>query len=189
MNGVITVPKQTITGAFTVLMTFIRDIELTVDDVVITTLEGDALGHAKDHFGGGGADYFMLCYLPDARSGQSRIAIRKAGIAVEPVVVTYDTVKTVVATWGTPIRHGSKIEIPVAFGAAIENLHKRNFTLSPPCPFQLYGTADAYSLVVPEKTAGEVFTVAVAGAVRKANGVRADIIQETLLEVDRGTLN
>ena len=179
MKGVITVPQNIITGAFTILMTFIRPIELTAADVVTTTLAGDALGHTKDSFGGSGASYHRLCYLPDARCGKSRISISKPGVDVAPVIVAYDTVKTVHATWGPPLQRNRKIEIPVSFDVAIQHLKKRNFKLSPPLPFQVYGSDDAYSLVVPDS--GHL-TVTVSGTVRKSNGVRAGI-PATVLEV------
>lgn len=178
MQGVITAPKQIITGAFNVLFDFIREIELTAADVIVETLEGDALGHPKDSFGGSGANYHMLRYLLDERSGKSRISIRKEGIDVDPVVVTYDTVRTIHATSGTPIQRGSKIEIPISFTVAIENLKKRNFTFSPPGPFQLYGSGDTYSLVLRDRNG---LTVTVSGAVRKSNGVRAEIVEKTFI--------
>ena len=182
MKGVIKAPRNIITGAFTILISFIRNIELTAADIVVETLEGDALGHTKDSFGGSGANYFILCYLPDARKGKSRISV--SGFDVAPVVVEYDTIKTVTVTWGDPMRRGRKIEIPVALDTAIANLRKRNFRLTPAAPYQLYGTGDAYSLVVPES----VQRIAISGTVRKSNGIQAEI-EETLLEVDRGTLN
>ena len=180
MKGVITAPKQIITGAFNIRFDFIRPIELVAADVTVETIKGDPLGHGKDSFGGSGAHYHLLYYLPDGRSGKSRISVDKAGLEVEPVIVEYDTVQTVRATWGTPIQRGTKVELPISFGVAIEALRKRNFTFSCPCPFQLYGSGDAYSLVVPNRTG---LTVTVSGAVRKTNGIRADI-QETTLEVD-----
>ena len=173
MQGVITVPQGIITGAFNIRFDFIRAIELTAADITVETLEGDALGHTKDNFSGSGANYHVLCYLPDERSGKSRISVVKDGLRVEPVIVTYDTVKTIVATWGTPIRRGNrKVELPISFGVAIQQLKKRNFVLSQPLPFQLYGSGDTYSLVVPDRTG---LTVTVSGAVRKLNGIRADI--------------
>ena len=178
MKGVITAPKQIITGAFTVLFDFIREIELAAADVTVETLEGDALGHTKDTFGGSGANYHILYYLPDERSGKSRISVNKDALAVEPVIVTYDTVRTVQATWGTPIRRGTKVEIPISLGVAVEHLQKRNFTFSAPCPFQLYGSGKRYSLIVPQRTG---LIVTVSGAVRKSNGVRAEIQGDPLV--------
>lgn len=177
MKGVITVPSGIITGAFNILFDFIRPIDLTAADVVVETLEGDGLGHAKDTFGGSGASYHILCYIPDARSGKSRISVVKDGLIVEPVIVEYDTVKTVRATWGTPIQRGTKVELPISFGVAIENLKKRNFRFSQALPFQLYGSSDSYSLIVPQRTG---LIVTVSGAVRKANGVRAEIAENQL---------
>lgn len=180
MQGVITAPRGMITGAFNLRFDFIRPIELMSDDIHVEVLEGDALGCPKDNFGGSGANYHVLCYLPDGRSGKSRISVNRSDLEVEPVIVTYDTVRTVVATWGTPIRRGNrKVELPIAFDVAIEHLKKRNFRFSCACPFQLYGSGDAYSLVVPDRTG---LTVTVSGAVRKANGVRAEI-ESAVLEV------
>ena len=180
MQGIITAPTQIITGAFNIRFGFIRPIELTAADVVVETLAGDALGHPKDSFGGSGARYHILCYPPDGRSGKSRISVVKTGLVVEPVVITYDTVRTVRATWGTPIQRGKKVELPITFSVAIENLKKRNFAFSCPCPFQVYGSGDTYSLVVPNKT---VRTVSVSGTVRKASGIVAEI-EETTLKVN-----
>lgn len=182
MKGVITAPKNIITGAFTMLFSFIRPVDLTVDDILVETLAGDALGCPKDNFGGSGADYHILCYIPDARSGKSRISVRKEGLDVAPVEITYDTVRTVRATWGTPIPRGTKVEIPIAFDVAIQNLKKRNFRLSTPGPYQLYGAETAYSLLMPRVLADQGLTLTVFGTVRKYNGIRADI-QATLLEV------
>lgn len=179
MKGVITAPRGIITGAFNVRFDFIRPIDLTAADVVVETLEGDALGHGKDSFGGRGASYHILCYIPDARSGSSRISVVKDGLDVEPVIVEYDTVKTVRATWGTPIPRGTKVEIPIAFSVAIQNLKKRNFRFSPAIPFYLYGSGDVYTVValIKEKT-----TIEISGAVRKNNGIDASI-EKSVFEV------
>ena len=181
MRGVITAPKKVITGAFTLLFSFPSEIPLTPADIKVETLEGDALGHAKDSFGGNGNHYHLLCYLPDARAGKSRFSVVKAGVSVQPVIVEYDTVRTVIATWGTPFRRGDRIELPVSFGVPIQGLKKRNFRLSVPAPFQLYGTGDTYSLVVPQRQ--QNFTVAVSGAIRKINGLAA-VIERSSLEVE-----
>ena len=178
MKGIITAPRKIITGAFTMLFTFIRALELTADDVVVETLEGDALGHTKDSFGGSGASYHILCYLPDERKGKSRISVVKEGVDVPPVIVEYDTIRTVHATWRTPIRQNGKIEVPVAFDAPIQHLKKRNFRLSVPAPFQLYGTDTAYRVVLPDRNSP--FSVAVSGTVRKLNGIVAEIVQSAL---------
>ena len=172
MKGVITVPKQIITGAFNVRFDFIRPIDLMAADVTVETLEGDALGHEKDSFGGSGASYHILCYLPDARSGRSRISVVKDGLDVEPVIVEYDTVKMVRATWGTPIPRGTKVELPISFGVAIQNLKKRNFRFSPAIPFYLYGSGDAYTLSIIAKET----RVSIRGLVKKSNGTDAVIV-------------
>lgn len=173
--GTLTAPVRVITGAFTILVTFIREIELTAADIHVETLEGDALGCPKDSFGGSGANYHILCYIPGARAGKSRISVRKDGLAVEPVIVEYDTVKTVIATWGTPIPRGSKVELPISFNVAIHNLKKRNFRLSTPGPYQIYGERNTYSLLVPAALVDAGLAVVVFGTVRKASGVDARI--------------
>lgn len=176
MKGIIAVPTGIITGAFNIRFNFIREIELTAADITVETLEGDALGHSKDAFGGSGANYHILCYIPDPRAGKSRISVAKDGLEVEPVIVEYDTVRTVHATWGTLIQRGTKVELPVLFDVAIQRLKKRNFRFSLPTPFQLYGTGKDYSLVIPQQ---RDFTVTVSGSVRKVSGVDANI-EETV---------
>ena len=182
MKGVITAPKKIITGAFTILLAFIRPIELTAADVVVETLEGDALGHTKDSFGGSGTNYHILCYIPDARSGKSRISVVKDGLVVAPVIVEYDTVRTVHATWGDPVQRNRKIDIPVTLDAPVRRLRKQHFQVSEPMPCQLYGSGETYNLVVSPSRAQARFQVTLSGSVEKMNGIRADI-QRTILEV------
>ena len=148
IRGTLKAPQNTITGAFTIIISMIREMELTAADITVETLEGDALGHDKDTFGGSGANYHILCYIPDARSGKSRISINRADLDVEPVIVAYDTIRTVTPTFGTPVDRGQSIEIPITFDAPLIHLRKRNFKLTPAARFQLYGTGNAYSLVV-----------------------------------------
>lgn len=186
MRGVITAPKKIITGAFTVLFAFIRELELTADDVVVETLEGDALGHHKDTFGGGGRNYHLLCYLPDERTGKSRISVNKEGVAVEPVIVAYDTVRSVLPVWGLPFVRNGKIEIPLTFPCPVINLRKRNFQVSETMQRYVYGAGADYHFVVSPSDIAEGFSVTVSGPVQKENGLDA-VIQETVVEVDRGT--
>ena len=184
MRGVITAPKKVVTGAFTLLFSFPSDIDLTPADIQVETIEGHALGHAKDNFGGSGKHYHLLCYLPDERSGKSRFSITKAGVNVKPVVVEYDTVRTVTATWGTPVKRNRQIDIPVTFDTPIKRLRKQHFSVSEPrCPCQLYGRGDAYELVVSPSRAVTRFQVTISGTVQKVNGLEA-VIEETVLEVE-----
>ena len=182
IRGVITAPTKIITGAFTLRFSFWRDVELTMADVRVETLEGDALGHSKDCFSGSGSNYYIRCHLLDERkrTGKSRISVTKAGVDVEPVIVVYDTVRTVTATWGTPIQRGSKLELPIAFDVPIQKLKKRNFRCSQPCPYQIYGADSDYALVVPRRTG---LTLTAYGTVRKANGIPA-VIETAVLEVN-----
>lgn len=184
MRGVITAPKKVITGAFTLLFSFPSDMVLTAADIQVETIEGDALGHAKDNFGGSGNHYHLLCYLPDARAGKSRFSVTKAGVDVKPVVVEYDTVRTVIATWGTPVKRNRNIEIPVTFDTPIKRLRKQHFRVSEPrCPCQLYGSGDAYDLVVSPARGLTRFRVTLSGTVEKTNGLEA-VIEANVLEVD-----
>ena len=178
MKGVITAPKDVITGAFTLRFAFWREIALTMADIHVETLEGHALGHTKDSLSGSGQNYHILCYLPEGRKGKSRISVTKEGFDVEPVEVEYDTIRTVRATYGTPIKQNGKIEIPVSFDTPIQHLKKRNFVLSVPAPFQLYGSEDTYRVVLPERSSP--FGITVSGRVRKQNGIRASIIETRL---------
>ena len=146
MKGIITAPEGPITGAFTLRFAFWREIELSMADIHVETLEGHALGSMKDSLSGSGKDYHILCYLPEGRKGKSRISVVKDGFEVPPVTVEYDTIRTVRATYGTPIKQNGKIEVPVSFDTPIQHLKKRNFRLSVPAPFQLYTAhGDAYT--------------------------------------------
>ena len=182
--GTITVPQKIITGAFTILFSFQRPIIFSMADIDVETLSGDALGHGKDVFGGDGANYYVQCYLPDMRAGESRISVKKSGVSVASVVVGYDTRKVVFLTWGTPFQEGNRLEVPVSLDVPLRILKKKNFRLLPPVPFQLYGSGNVYRLVLPVR---EV-EIAIQGAVVKANGVDAEI-KGSVLEVNGGTLN
>lgn len=180
MEGVIAAPRKIITGAFSVLFTFVRGVDLTRDGVQVETLEGDALGHPKDSFGGSGVNYYMLCYLPDERQGRSRISV--SNFAVPSVVVEYDTLCWLTPVWGVPFQRNGHIEIPITFPQPIRQLKKRNFTLSRPLPFQIYGSDAVYSVVIPGTIGTDPFTITVSGIVWKASDVRAEI-RRTVLEV------
>lgn len=176
--GSIEVSQKVITGAFTILFTFQRDIDFTMDDIVVETLEGDSLGHSKDSFGGVGNAFFVVCYLPDMRKGISLISVEKEGVQVEPTLVEYDTVTSVNVTWGTPVKNGSRVNLPVFLETPLEILKKRNFSVSPASPFQLYGSGDTYTLSVKSGT-----TLTVYGKVRKQNGIDA-VIERSVFEVE-----
>ena len=184
MRGVITAPERVITGAWTLLFSFPSEIDLTETDIKIETLEGHALGHAKDKFGGSGKHYHLLCYLPDAKAGKSRVSVAKPGVTVEPVIIEYDTVRTVIATWGTPVQRNRNIDIPVTFDASIKRLRKQHFRVSEPkCPCQLYGRDNAYELVVSPSRAVTRFQITISGTIEKTNGLEA-VIEASPLEVE-----
>lgn len=169
--GTITAPQGIITGAFTILFTFQRPIDFSMADVEVETIEGDALGYGKDTFRGEGANYHVLCYLPDMRAGKSRISVSKADVSVEPVVVEYDTVNRIIATWGQPTHRSRRIEIPVTLDTAVRILKKRHFRVLPSAQYQIYGEGKDYILAFAK--APEMITIQ--GAVMKANGINAVI--------------
>ncbi|MYB92957.1 hypothetical protein F4054_23795 [Candidatus Poribacteria bacterium] len=182
MKGVITAPANIIKGAFTILFSFPSNIILTQADIIIETLEGDALGHAKDSFGGGGNHYHLLCYLPDEKLGKSRIHLNKNGVTVQPVDIAYDSVRTVIATYGVPIRRNRKIEIPITLDAPIKQLRKQHVLLSEPVPFRLYGNEATYQIVVSPPPGLTQFKITISGTVEKTNEVQA-VISEATLEI------
>lgn len=180
MRGAIKAPRQIITGAFSVIFSFIREVDFTQNDVIVETLEGDALGNPKDNFGGSGRNYHLLCYLQESQKGKSRISI--SGFDVPPVVVEYDTVRSLTPVWETPFKRNTKIEIPLTLPEAVTGLRKKNFSISESMPCVLYGSGRDYQFVVSPSSAQTEFSVSVSGAVRKMNGLRAEI-EETILEV------
>lgn len=183
MRGVITAPKKVITGAFSVIFSFLREIELTRADITVETLEGSALGHDKDSFTGSGANYQILCYIPDERAGRSRISVNKDGVSVQSVEVEYDTVRTITPIWGTPFKRNGKVEIPLTLSDAVTGLRKRNFAVSQPIRYQLYGSGTDYQFVVVPQNGVGSFSVTVAGSVLKSSGLDA-VIKKTQIEVN-----
>ena len=178
--GSIEASQKTITGAFTILFTFQRDIDFTMADVVVETIEGDSLGHAKDSFGGTRNAYFIICYLPDMRKGMSLISVKKDGVQVEPILVEYDTVTRVNVTWGTPVKNVNRIGLPVHLDTPLQILKKRHFQVSPATPFQLYGSGDTYTIVMVPK---QKTRVSIQGTVKKQNGIEA-VIEPSVFEVE-----
>lgn len=180
MKGTIKAPKGIITGAFSVIFSFIREVDLTRDGVLVEVIKGDALGHQRDNFGGSGKNYHLLCHLQDGLKGRSRISV--TGHAVAPVEIAYDTVRSIVPVWGDPFVRNGKIEIPLSLPTPVTNLRKRNFRVSrAPARCHLYGAGTDYQVVVSPSGTGD-FTVSVAGTVEKENGLAA-VIQETVVEV------
>ena len=150
-------------------------VALDKSDIEIETLDGDALGDPRDTFSGEGTAYHYLFYIPDGRVGSSKISVSVPGVDVASVVVAYDTLGTIDATFGVPIQRNNKTEIPVAFDAEVEILHKRVFEMSRPVPFQIYRQDDMnYSLVLQTQNTDGLI-IAVSGSVRKAGGIPAEI--------------
>ena len=160
MRAVISVPKKIITGAFNIRVSLPKDVtDFTAAHLLIETVSGDGLGHAKDAFGGTGRHYHWTCYLPDVRTGTSRISlvgtVDGEPLLANPIDIVYDTVKTVTAAFGTPVREGSKLTLPFSVGTAIVGLTKKHFVFEQldgeslaRHRFQLYGQDAAYELVL-----------------------------------------
>ena len=137
-------------------------------DIHVETLEGHALGSMKDSSAVAVRITISSAISRRGRKGKSRISVVKDGFEVPPVTVEYDTIRTVRATYGTPIKQNGKIEVPVSFDTPIQHLKKRNFRLSVPAPFQLYReNGDTYRVVLPERSSP--FGITVSGTVRKQN--------------------
>ena len=176
MLGTIFVKDGILTGAFSVLFSFNqRNPDFSRDAIEIKTLEGDALGHTKDTFGGADKDYYLQCYLQEGLLGKSEIAVPRFDI--EPVVVSYDTVREVIVTAGKPFERNGQIEVPISLSASVLMLKKKHFQPPAGVRHQLYGAEKTYALVLSGPG-----TVTVSGSVQKRNGVSAEI-QETTIEV------
>ena len=191
---VMTAREKTVIGKSNIRLTFARKIQgLDLSNVEIETVSGDPIGEDVTVWGRGG-DWYITCKIPDTCIGISEVSLTGSVIAngvietidARSVRIAYDTVKTVDVTFGSPIKRGRKIEIPVSFDTPIQHLKKRNFRFSRAIPFQLYGASDSYSLVLSDK--GKPLTVSVFGLVKKINGVDVKIM-ESVLEVNRGAHN
>ena len=196
IKGVISAPRGVISGMFNIHISFRETVLFfSEENIRVEAVSGAALGHPYDEFSGQDRVYQLLCYPPENAVGESRISIIgeaevvRGGrwvsepLSVAPIIVAYDTVRTVDATWGIPVEQGKrKLRIPISFDMPIRNLKKRHFSFSYATPFQLYGSDDSYSLVIPK--AQSLFTVFVEGLVEKTNGIQAEI-QRTPLEVEK----
>ena len=143
----------------------------SLGDVEIETLSGDALGSDKDRFTGEGSAYHIICYLPDERVGSSRISVNNPELSVEPVIVEYDTVNRVNATFGEVQRSENKSQISIALDTPISILKKQNIKVFPSMKYRLYGTGDTYTLVF----ANAPEAIVIFGNVEKPNGTQAKI--------------
>ena len=181
MLGGIFAPQEILTGAFSVLFSFNRALDFSRDDIDIQTLEGDALGHTKDTFGGEGAHYYLQCYLQENQLGTSEISLKRYHAA--PVIVQYDTVRTLVPTFGKPFARNRKIEVPILLPAPIIGLKKKHFRVPEGIPYQVFGSGRAYQLLLSGSG-----VVTLAGSVRKESGVKAQIV-ETTFEVNDGIIH
>ena len=196
MLGGIFAPQEILTGAFSVLFSFNRALDFSRDDIDIQTLEGDALGHTKDTFGGEGAHYYLQCYLQENQLGTSEISLKRYHAA--PVIVQYDTVRTLVPTFGKPFARNRKIEVPILLPAPIIGLKKKHFRVPEGIPYQVFGSGRAYQLLLSGSAAKArhhddsdrvpFAEVTLAGSVRKESGVKAQIV-ETTFEVNDGIIH
>lgn len=184
MRGVITAPTTVITGAFNVRFSFPQNVDFTADNFHVETLSGDALGDVRDHLKGNGNHYMLMCYIPTEKYGRSRVSldleVDGAPVDAKPVEIEYDTVRSIVPVWGTPIERGNKVEIPLTLPAPVVNLDKGNFQVSVPARCHLYGSGREYQFVV---SATKDFDVMLLGRVRKENGLEA-VIEATVIEVN-----
>ena len=180
MRGVITVKKKVLTGAFTVIFTFPRQVEFTSENILIKTIEGDSIGCEKDCLSGGGKNYILVCYVQDGLRGKSRISVK--GFAVDPVDIEYDTIDHITAIWGTPIVKRKQIEIPVTLSESVGNLRKVHFHTTANVRVFLYGADNEYKLVLKTPRPNLDFEVFISGKVKKLNDVEV-LIKGSLMEV------
>ena len=195
MRAVITAPSRTIIGAFSMLFSLPKMVDdFTLDNVGIETLSGDALGDIRDTFGGRGNHYHFLCYLPNEKTGTARISIvgevGGEGVDANPVIVRYDTVKSVRATFGEVSQQGNKIELPVTLDTEVRGLKKTHFalarvsgTLLNGMRCHLYGSGRDYQLVFSVKSGsvGEVRVSVATREITKESGIQAYLMANSIL--------
>lgn len=181
---------RVITGAFNIIVTLIQPTAFSREDIVIETLEGDALGTDRDVFSGEGKFFRLLCYVPHGRNGKAKVSLPRFDVA--DVVVEYDTVIEITATWGAPVLKTRQVEIPFTLSHRVRSLKKKLIRLSKNYRFYLYGSGTDYRIVV--NTGVYDFDVTIRGIIEKPNGRRADILESTLfseqdiVQEERGVL-
>lgn len=181
MRCVITVPQKIVTGAFNILFSFSEAIDFRVEDFDVDRLFGDPLGDPRDNLKGNGNHWVFQCYLPFDRRGRSRVSLNLSDVTSRPVEVDYDTIRTVRATWLTPVQMDKTTEVILFFDSPLRHLKKRHFRLSRPLPFQIYRVGDAYKIVIQGRVS-HALSVSVSGSVVKANGAQG-YIEESVLEI------
>ena len=169
--GTITKPNKIITGAFSILFTLQRPIELKLEDIKLETLQGDPLGSDQDIFENNGSDYRLLFYLPDERLGETKISVDNPDIKIDPVIVQYDTVNRILPRFGELIKNPNKITLPIELDRTITVLKKRNIKVIPNMSYKIYGVDKNYQLVFSKKPN----LVVIHGEVEKKNGLKCDI--------------
>lgn len=179
MRGSILAPRQLISGAFNINISFQREVDLQRADVVIETIAGDPLGDAKDTFDGSGKQYRLCCYMRDPRQGKSRISVPR--FDVPAVEITYDTVNEIAAVFLDPYLSdsGKRVEVPVlCLGVAIQRLRKRNIEVLPEKQIQVYGEDSEWTVSI--KSQDTPVELKLVGRVQKENGLRASLGEDSI---------
>lgn len=180
VRGTIRVPQRVITGPFSLNISLQRDVEISPEDILFETVEGDPLGHNRDRFfSGDGANYSAYCYIEEQRQGISIVSLDTAGVNVLPQLIQYDTIRKVGVLWGAPVQRGNKLDIPFTLSEPVHLLRKRNFSFERNTPFQIYSLENNRHKVVCNSGTNKII---IKGNVRKSNGVEA-ILTESVLEI------
>ena len=147
MKAVLSAPKDIITGIFTVRIVCFSEFPLGASHVEFVTLSGDALG-GEFAVNGDRQNYQLLYYPAALIVGTSEVRLN-GELKAKPVKITYDTHRSVSASFGDPVVRSNRATVPVEFEHAVVGLNKRAFRLTAGrIKYNLYGSGRHYDLVV-----------------------------------------
>lgn len=175
MKAILSAPKDIVVGTSNVRIALTEDYNLDASHVVVS---GDV--PAGSRVFGAGRHWYYQFKLVEGQAGAFTVGLSSAFRAT-PVVVEYDTVRSVSIRFGTPRQEGRRVVVPISASHALIGLVKSCFRLtgaSGRC--YLYGRDREYQLVVIPNERSGVFRVSVARQVCKASGIHVDAVSEAV---------
>ena len=180
IKAILSAPRDIVVGASNVRIALAEDYALEASDMVVS---GDVPIESRV-FGAGRWWYYQFGVSED-ETGEFTVGLSDA-FRAKPVVVAYDTVRSVEIRFGEAQWDGRRVSIPVSVSEPLIGLEKSCFRLrgvAGRC--YLYGKDRAYELVIVPNEQSGVFRVSVARQVCKSNGIHVDAVSESV-EVQYG---
>lgn len=149
MKAILSAPAM-VNGDSNVRVALAEARDLTLSDFVVS---GDVL---QCQVFGADKDWYVQFCVPEGQMGTFSVGMSSEFVAV-PVMVKYDTIRSVALTFGTPRYEGNRVIVPVFTDVEVCGLTKRSFrAVGFTGGTYLYGKDRTYEFVaVPSDSRGQ----------------------------------